>query len=243
MPPCRYLGADWVNGHISPPVGLARPRNDTRPRARTRPGVVRAYLYRNLFCETEFCSSPRPPLALLEFVGLGYFGGMDGRVWLGLFFAFVAAVSISMAAATNVELPFFSWTYWQEGGRDTSRSEIVRNLGLLLLGFIGLGFGIWRAYTAYRQTIVAEQGLVTERFTTAVQQLGSEQLPVRIGGIYALWRMTEDAKRGDILRVVDLLSAFVRNPPFPDSFAEYPLRPDVQRALQEQFFVRAEGAR
>ena len=104
-----------------------------------------------------------------------------------------------------------SWAYWQEGGSNTSRSEVLRNVGLLVAGLIGLGFGIWRAYTAYRQAQasteqaaaaneqakaaneqvmaaneqakaaneqarIAVQGHFTDRFSTAVEQLGSAQL-------------------------------------------------------------------
>lgn len=66
-----------------------------------------------------------------------------------------------------------SFKYWQDGGDNTSRSEVLRNVGLLIVGAIGLSFGVWRAYTAHRQTVVAEQGLFTDRFSTAVDHLGS----------------------------------------------------------------------
>jgi uncharacterized protein YjbI with pentapeptide repeats len=50
---------------------------------------------------------------------------------------------------------------------------------------------------------------VTERFTRAVDQLGSEKLDVRLGGIYALERIARDSK-GDHPQIVELLSAFIR---------------------------------
>ncbi|MBI4092583.1 MAG: pentapeptide repeat-containing protein [Candidatus Kerfeldbacteria bacterium] len=114
----------------------------------------------------------------------------------------------------------FSWSYWQEGGKDTSRSEIVRNLGLLAVGIVGLVFGIWRAYTAHTQAKAsakqAETGAqvhVTSSFTAAVEQLGNKQLPVRMGGIYALWRLAEDSPERHTVTVIDILCAFARNPP------------------------------
>jgi len=53
------------------------------------------------------------------------------------------------------------------------------------------------------------QGQITERFTRAVDQLGSEKLDVRLGGIYALERLARESPddRGPI---VEILTAFVR---------------------------------
>lgn len=113
---------------------------------------------------------------------------------------------------------FFS--YWQQGGTNTSRSDIARNFLLALAAFIGLFFGIWRAWTAHtqanasvRQAETAAQVHVTGRFTAAVEQLGNKQLPVRMGGIYALWRLAEDSPEHHTTNVIDILCAFARNPP------------------------------
>ena len=118
-----------------------------------------------------------------------------------------------LTESTHEEISFWSWEYWQQGGRGASRSEVFRNFGLLVIAVVGLGFGIWRAWTAHRQAIVAEKGLITDRFATAVEQLGNDSLSVRLGGIYSLWRLTEDAPKLDVINVLDVLCAFVRNPP------------------------------
>ena len=104
-------------------------------------------------------------------------------------------------------------------GKKPNYSEIFRNVGLFVAAFVGLGFGIWRAWTAYLQTQtaqkqaeIAEQGLFTERFSKATEQLGSNQLSVRFGGIYALWRLAEDSGEKDAKSVFDILCAFVRKP-------------------------------
>ena len=110
------------------------------------------------------------------------------------------------------------------GAKDTLLEEkittAVRNYGLLIVAIVGVGFGIWRAYTAHLQTAAlqiqantAEQGHITDRFSTAVEHLGSEQLPVRLGGIYALWRLTEDSAARDVISIIEILCAYVRNPP------------------------------
>ena len=152
---------------------------------------------------------------------------------------------------------FFSFAYWQEGGVGTSRSEVFRNLGLAAIALGALIVGSIRAWSAHRQARaaneqarIAEQGQFTERFSRAAEQLGNPALPVRLGGIYALWRLAEDSSLRDVISVIDILCAFVRDPPHrpvdrpvPDTDEGGPaaardkanatnkLRPDVQAIL------------
>jgi Pentapeptide repeats (8 copies) len=71
----------------------------------------------------------------------------------------------------------------------------------------------WLNSRLYRVTArsleVTEQGQITERYSKAVDHLGSEKLNVRLGGIYALERIAVDSER-DHSTVVEVLSAFVR---------------------------------
>jgi Pentapeptide repeats (8 copies) len=63
---------------------------------------------------------------------------------------------------------------------------------------------------AERRTLeLTEQGQVTDRYTKAIEQLGSDKLNVRIGGIYALERIARDSAR-DHPTVMEVLSAFIR---------------------------------
>ncbi|GIG86287.1 pentapeptide repeat-containing protein [Plantactinospora endophytica] len=59
------------------------------------------------------------------------------------------------------------------------------------------------------QAEIAEQGQLTDRFTSAVEQLGSDQEGVRLGGIFALERIARDSER-DQAAVIEVLCAFVR---------------------------------
>ena len=89
-----------------------------------------------------------------------------------------------------------------------------------------------------RQTFeLTEQGQVTDRYTKAIEQLGSAKLDVRIGGIYALERVARDSTR-DHPTVMEVLAAFIREhsrEPWPlnpsGSMTEHFPRPDVQAAL------------
>ena len=109
-----------------------------------------------------------------------------------------------------------------------------------------------QARAANEQARIAEQGQFTERFSRAAEHLGSGQLPVRLGGIYALWRLTRDSPERDVVSVIDILCAFVRDPPLAEppqtgpstetadaaqpgqepSDAAAKLRPDVQTVLK-----------
>jgi Pentapeptide repeats (8 copies) len=101
------------------------------------------------------------------------------------------------------------------------------------------------AAAALRQVKIASEGQVTERFTRAVDQLGHESLDVRLGGIYALERITGDSER-DRSTIAEILTAFVRgHAPWPPSRPGQPHKdlavediaplqrwaPDVQAAL------------
>ncbi|MGW7045562.1 pentapeptide repeat-containing protein [Streptomyces avermitilis] len=62
---------------------------------------------------------------------------------------------------------------------------------------------------------IAEQGQITNRFNAAIQNLGSQSIDVRLGGIYALQRIMRDSAR-DQPAIVSVLSAYVRqNAPIP----------------------------
>jgi hypothetical protein len=61
-----------------------------------------------------------------------------------------------------------------------------------------LGAGLFAVaalvYTAKNFTL-SREGQMTDRYTKAVEQLGSDKLDVRIGGIYALERVARDSPR------------------------------------------------
>ena len=71
--------------------------------------------------------------------------------------------------------------------QNDARATLLQGLagGVLLLG----AYFTWRQVQVTRQQLyLTEQGQLTERFTRAVDQLGSDRLDVRLGGIYALER-------------------------------------------------------
>lgn len=84
-------------------------------------------------------------------------------------------------------------------------AQIIGGLALLS----GLYFTYLNVKTAQKNLRVTEEGKITERFSNAVELLGSEKLDVRLGGIYALERISRDSK-DDHWTVMEVLTAFVR---------------------------------
>ena len=68
-----------------------------------------------------------------------------------------------------------------------------------------------RTAEAAQQTVaVAQEGQITERFTRAIEQLGSDKIAIRLGGIYALERVAQDSPDKDHRQVMQVLAAYVR---------------------------------
>ena len=67
---------------------------------------------------------------------------------------------------------------------------------------------------------IAQEGQITERFTRAVDQLGSRKLEIRLGGIYALERISHESEK-DYWSILEILTAYVRiNSPIKSEVTE-----------------------
>ena len=68
---------------------------------------------------------------------------------------------------------------------------------------------VWALLFTARNFTLSREGQVTDRYTKAIEQLGSDKLDVRIGGIYALERVARDSAK-DHPTVMEVLTAFIR---------------------------------
>jgi hypothetical protein len=102
----------------------------------------------------------------------------------------------------------------------------------LLQGFGGLLL-VAGVIATWQQVLIGREGQITERFTRAIDQLGSKKLDVRLGGIFALERIAKNSKvdREPITRI---LEAFVRtHAPWPAGSRESP-EPHPTPTVDEQ---------
>lgn len=105
-------------------------------------------------------------------------------------------------------------TDWLEFGglRGLSPDQRVTAIDATRGRLIQVGAGILAAgalvFTALNFWL-SREGHVTDRYTKAIEQLGSERLDVRLGAIYALERIMIDSPR-DHATIVEVLAAFVR---------------------------------
>ena len=128
----------------------------------------------------------------------------------------------------------------------TAREAVRTQMLTLGAGVFAAGALIFtaRSFTLSRRTVeLNTQGQVTDRYSRAIEQLGSDKLDVRIGAIYALKRIARDSDP-DHRAVMDVLAAFIREhsrehwPP-PEREPNLPsgeasrkkTRPDVQAAI------------
>ena len=155
-------------------------------------------------------------------------------------FGFVLALSMILAsfpwlpvllgAAAVLILGFLGFVpRWQvrnlkvENTQDEQRkveleNELRRTIAQILGGVAVLA-GV---YFAWQQLNVTQQSQITERFTRATEQLGSDKLEIRIGGIAAFERLARDSDK-DFGPVFVILETFIReNAPREKSDEEYP---------------------
>ncbi len=89
-----------------------------------------------------------------------------------------------------------------------------RDLGLIILGpfitLLTLHFTGQRADAMLRQARAVESGQITQRFSSAINQIGDDSLFMRIGGIKSLERVALDNQE-DVRAVVDTLSTYIRD--------------------------------
>jgi hypothetical protein len=98
-----------------------------------------------------------------------------------------------------------------------------------LLVFIGIILTFWQIRILGKQVLVSQEGQITERFTRAIEQLGSEKVAIRFGGIYALERIAKDSDK-DYWTILETLTAVVRAAPLREPPAAS-LYMDVQAIL------------
>jgi hypothetical protein len=90
-----------------------------------------------------------------------------------------------------------------------ARYTVQNNFRGQLVQILAALFVVGGAVVTWQQVRIAREGQITGRFTRAIEHLGSENLDVRLGGIYALERLALNSP-ADRSSVTTILGAFVR---------------------------------
>jgi len=90
-----------------------------------------------------------------------------------------------------------------------AQSQLENNARAMVLQGVGGILVAAGVVATWRQLLISRDAQITERFTRAVDQTGSEKLNVRLGGIYALERIAKNSQ-ADRTVISELLTAFVR---------------------------------
>ncbi|NGO81090.1 pentapeptide repeat-containing protein [Streptomyces sp. YC504] len=124
-------------------------------------------------------------------------------------------------------------------GTESGGAALVTGLRTALVACVAtVGAGIALVYTV-RNYRLTRRGQVTDRFTKALERLGSEEIYVRIGGVLALEQIVQDAPE-QATHAAQVLGHFVRErapDAVPSAYRREVLRPsrpasDVQDALR-----------
>jgi uncharacterized protein YjbI with pentapeptide repeats len=154
-----------------------------------------------------------------------------------------SAAILALAAAAAYGVALWKAPDWMHATGSQARYN-ARVLVISVGGAIVVGTGL--LYTA-RNYRLSRRGQVTDRFTIALERLGSSELYVRIGGVHALEHVMRDSA-DHYHDVIEVLTAFIRDRaphrgrqldrqlwmhPVTGSVPDLPLAPtpDIQAAL------------
>jgi hypothetical protein len=147
----------------------------------------------------------------------------------------IAVLVLAAALSWALVVPAADWLARHDVG--SAKGPLLQTARDAARGrLLTLGAGLFAAgallFTA-RSYILSREGQVTDRYTKAIEQLGSDKLDVRIGSIYALERVARDSAK-DHPTVMEVLTTFIRQyspKQWPETGSGRWTRPDVQAAI------------
>ena len=108
---------------------------------------------------------------------------------------------------------------------------IISALGLIATLLAGIGL-IVNYFNSQAEMQLTQQRLITERFSKAVEQIGSGKEEVVIGGIYSLERIAKDSPK-DQWTIMEVLTSYIRkNSPIPSNIQQ--LEPEERQEALEK---------
>jgi hypothetical protein len=88
-------------------------------------------------------------------------------------------------------------------------------------------FLLFTAYTAWRNLVVSEKKQIVESFAKAVEQLGSNELHTRVGGIFVLEQIAQSSPEYH-WPVIEVLTSYIRDTSLEEKSTFKPSKPKSQ---------------
>ena len=153
-------------------------------------------------------------------------------------FGFVETRLGPITVVVIVVVVALSIVFWDRLSNGESGSTTIRNLGLVIAALVALPLAVWRSRVAQLQAETAQRELSNRLYQQGAEMLASEDLSVRLDGIYTLERLAKDEPEQYHVQVMSRLCAFARHPTKDegtevksDTKDERRLREDVQTVM------------
>ena len=96
-----------------------------------------------------------------------------------------------------------------EFDREKEKLKLEDDTRKTLAQIIGGAVFLFGVIFTYNTFVLNREGQITERFTQAAEQLGNDDIAVRLGGLYALERIAKDSPK-DHWTIMEIVSAYIR---------------------------------
>jgi len=140
------------------------------------------------------------------------------QIWIGL--------AILFTAISLIWLPYWRVSQFEinKATENATLENQYRATLAQIFGGVAVAIGIysaWKNIKIAQDTLefnqknaednlkVYQEGQITERFTRAIEQLGNEKIEIRLGGIYALERISSESEK-DYWPIMKILAAYIR---------------------------------
>jgi uncharacterized protein YjbI with pentapeptide repeats len=123
-----------------------------------------------------------------------------------------AALAVAGAVVTICVLAFIKWipdALVPKHGQPPGRADEIAKVRSALLTMMGGLVAVAGAIYTVKTFRLSRQGQITDRLTRAIDQLGSDHVDIRLGGIYALERLARESS-GDYGQIIEILAGYIR---------------------------------
>jgi Pentapeptide repeats (8 copies) len=163
---------------------------------------------------------------------------MQGRRWPWWAWALVGPAALAGISLAVWKLPSLLYGDLSQASADARLQAASGFRTALVAGLAGLA-ALGSLVMASRTYRLTQQGQLTDRYTKAIEQLGSDKQDVRLGGLYALERIAKDSAQ-DRATIAEVLAAFIRgHAPWPPA---RPDQPHEDTPIQEIPYLRYRAA-